>query len=126
MSEDDPSGPGRPRRGPVVRPYAITGGRARPTHDDDLEVEALVSTTLTGEVTAYLTYEQRGIIRLCQEVRSVAELSAGMEMPLGVVRVLVTDMADEGLVTIHRPSELLGDHPDLSTLERVLSSLRSL
>ena len=27
-----------------VRPYAMTGGRTRPTHDD-LEIEALVSTT---------------------------------------------------------------------------------
>ena len=33
-----------------VRPYAMTGGRTRPTHDD-LEIETLVSTTSTGEQT---------------------------------------------------------------------------
>jgi hypothetical protein len=125
MSGDDPHGYGRPRQGPVVRPYAITGGRARP-RNHDLEVEALVSTTYQGELAPYLSWERRSIIRLCQEVQSVAEISARMEMPLGVARVLVADMADEGLVTLHRPSELIGDHPDLSLLERVLYGLRNI
>lgn len=125
MSGDDPHGYGRRRQGPVVRPYAITGGRARP-RNDDLEVEALVSTTYQGELAPYLSWERRNIIRLCQEVQSVAEISARMEMPLGVARVLVADMADEGLVTVHRPSELIGDHPNLSLLERVLYGLRNI
>jgi hypothetical protein len=125
MSADDPHGLGRPRQGPVVRPYAITGGRAR-SRNDNLEVEALVSTTFTGEIVPYLSWERRTIIRLCQDVQSVAEISARMEMPLGVARVLIADMADEGLVTVHRPSELIGDHPDLSLLERVLYGLRNI
>jgi hypothetical protein len=125
MSGDDPHGLGRPRQGPVVRPYAITGGRARPRHDD-LEVETLVSTTLTGKIVPYLSYERRAIIRLCQDVQSLAEISARLDMPLGVARVLVTDMADEGLVAVHRPSVLMGDHPDLSLLERVLYGLRNI
>jgi hypothetical protein len=125
MSGDDPHGLGRPRQGPVVRPYAITGGRARP-RNDDLEVEALVSSTYQGELAPYLSWERRTIIRFCQEVQSVAEISARMEMPLGVARVLIADMADERLVTIHRPSELIGDHPDLSLLERVLYGLRNI
>lgn len=125
MSGDDPHGLGRPRQGPVVRPYAITGGRARP-RNDDLEVEALVSSTYQGELAPYLSWERRTIIRFCQEVQSVAEISARMEMPLGVARVVIADMADERLVTIHRPSELIGDHPDLSLLERVLYGLRNI
>jgi hypothetical protein len=125
MSGDDPHGLGRPRQGPVVRPYAITGGRARP-RNDDLEVEALVSSAYQGELAPYLSWERRTIIRFCQEVQSVAEISARMEMPLGVARVLIADMADERLVTIHRPSELIGDHPDLSLLERVLYGLRNI
>jgi hypothetical protein len=125
MSADDPHGHGGARHGPVVRPYAITGGRARPRHRD-LEVEALVSTAWRGEPARYLTYERRGIIRLCQEVLSVAEIAARMEMPLGVARVLVADMADEQLVNVHRPSELVGGQPNLGLLERVLYGLRSL
>jgi hypothetical protein len=125
MSGDDPHGVGRPRQGPVVRPYAITGGRARPRHDD-LEVEALISSSYQGELAPYLSYERRAIIRLCQEVQSLAEISARLEVPLGVARVLIADMADERLVTIHRPSELIGEHPDLSLLERVLYGLRNI
>jgi hypothetical protein len=59
-------------------------------------------------------------------VLSFAEISARLEMPLGVARVMSADMADEGLVTIHRPSELIGSHPDLSLLERVLYGLRNI
>jgi Protein of unknown function (DUF742) len=125
MSGDDPHGHGRPRQGPVVRPYAITGGRARSRHDD-LEVEALVSTTYQGDLAPYLSYERRAIIRLCQEVQSVAEVSARMGIPLGVARLLIGEMADEGLVTVHRPTELIGDHPDLGLLERVLYGLRNI
>jgi hypothetical protein len=123
MIGDDPHGSGRRRKGPVVRPYAITGGRARP-RNQDLEVEALISSSARAETTRYLSYEKRTIIRLCQDVQSLAEISARLEMPLGVARVMVADLADEGLVKVHRPSELIGSHPDLSLLERVLYGLR--
>jgi Protein of unknown function (DUF742) len=119
----DPNGSGRGRKGPVVRPYAITGGRARP-RNQDLEVEALISSSARAETTRYLSYEKRTIIRLCQRVQSLAEISARLEMPIGVARVMVGDLADEGLVKVHRPSELIGSHPDLSLLERVLYGLR--
>jgi hypothetical protein len=107
-----------------VRPYAMTGGRTRPTHDD-LEIEALVSTTSTGEQTPKLTVEQRAIAALCREVLSIAEVSSQLHLPLGVVRVLVGDMADEHLVMVHRPAHA-GDRPDLALLERVLYGLRTI
>jgi len=113
--------PGRDRR--RVRPYAMTGGRTRPTHDD-LEIEALVSTTSTGERTPKLTVEQRAIAALCHELLSIAEVSAQLRLPLGVIRVLVGDMADEHLVIVYRPA-YAGDRPDLALLERVLHGLRA-
>ena len=125
MSLDDPHGLGRARKGPVVRPYAITGGRARP-RSRDLEVEALVRTANTGEQAPYLDYERRSIVRLCREIQSVAEIAARLEMPLGVARVLVADMAAEHLLSVHRPSEIIGDHPNLGLLGRVLDGLRNL
>jgi hypothetical protein len=66
-----------PRR---VRPYAMTGGRTRPTHDD-LEIETLVSTTSTREQTPKLTVEQRAIAALCHEILSIAEVSARLHLP---------------------------------------------
>jgi len=113
--------PGLDRR--RVRPYAMTGGRTRPTHDD-LEIEALVSTTSVGERTPKLTVEQRAIAALCHELLSIAEVSAQLRLPLGVIRVLVGDMADEHLVIVYRPA-YAGDRPDLALLERVLHGLRT-
>ncbi|HSO55540.1 MAG TPA: DUF742 domain-containing protein [Actinomycetes bacterium] len=107
-----------------VRPYAMTGGRTRPTHDD-LAIETLVATTSTGEQTPKLTVEQRAIAALCHDVLSIAEVSAHLHLPLGVVRVLVGDMADEHLVMVHRPAHA-GDRPDLAMLERVLYGLRTI
>jgi hypothetical protein len=119
-SRDEQSAPD-PRR---VRPYAMTGGRTRPTHED-LEIETLVSTTSTGEQTPKLTVEQRSIAALCHDILSIAEVSAQLHLPLGVVRVLVGDMADEHLVMVHRPAHA-GDRPDLALLERVLYGLHTI
>ncbi|KAA9372868.1 MULTISPECIES: DUF742 domain-containing protein, partial [Microbispora] len=62
---------------------------------------------------------------LCRQVRSVAEVSALLRIPLGVVRVVIADMAAEGLVHVHQP-QLEAGKPDLNLLERVLSGLRRL
>ena len=118
--EDRPQEPGR-----LVRPYYMTGGRAtRPGHTD-LEIEALVSTTALGERAPQLTVEQRAIAALCRGILSIAEISARLDLPLGVTRVLVGDMADEGMVMVHRPAQG-SDRPDLALLERVLYGLRSI
>ena len=77
----------RQEPGRLVRPYYMTGGRGRPTQDD-LEIEALVSTTAMGERSPKLTVEQRAIIALCRDLLSVAEVSARLDLPLGVTRVL--------------------------------------
>jgi hypothetical protein len=108
----------------LVPPYAITGGRAWPVlAPEDLELESLVSTTSLGETSApTLTPEQRGIVLLCRDVLSIAEVSAHLDVPIGVARVLVGDMAAEGLVTLHRPAGP-GIRPGLALLERVLYGL---
>src|SRR6266508_1827344 len=117
---DDQPGPGRRR----VRPYAMTGGRTRPAHDI-LEIEALVSSTASGEQTPKLTVEQRAIAALCRDLLSIAEIAARLHLPLGVIRVLVGDMADERLVIVYRPAQA-GDRPDRALLQRVLYGLRTI
>jgi hypothetical protein len=101
----------------------MTGGRTHPTHDD-LEIEALVSTTSVGERTPKLTVEQRAIAAVCHDLLSIAEVSARLHLPLGVIRVLVDDMADEHLVIVYRPAHA-GGRPDLALLERVLYGLQT-
>lgn len=69
--------------GPVVRPYAVTGGRTRPA-DASLELVALVSTTAHGSWLApRLDPEKQAIAALCREIQSIAEISARLGLPLG-------------------------------------------
>jgi hypothetical protein len=122
MEIDDWSDPTR-----LVPPYAMTGGRARPVlAPEELELESLVSTTSLGETSVpALTPEQQSIVLLCRDILSIAEVSAHLDVPVGVARVLVGDMAAEGLVSIHRPSSAEAQ-PDLALLQRVLAGLRAM
>lgn len=109
----------------LVRAYTVTRGRTHSTYDD-LELETLVSTTARGEASvASLDLEERAIILLCRDVLSIAEISASLDRPLGVAKVLVGDMADQLLVIVHRPVSSAA-RPDLALLERVLNGLRAI
>ncbi|MFF8964680.1 DUF742 domain-containing protein [Streptomyces globisporus] len=119
--------PDRPAaHNPLVRPYAMTGGRTRPRYQ--LAIEALVSTTADPARLQGQLPEHQRICRLCIEIKSVAEISALLSIPLGVARILVADLAEAGLVAIHQPGgdEAAGGQPDVTLLERVLSGLRKL
>jgi hypothetical protein len=108
----------------LVRPYAVTGGRTRPR--TQLEIEAMVAAAhYEARDLSVLSPECQAILGLCRDWRSVAEISAVLRMPLGVARILIADMAVEGLVRIHQLDHEQG-RPDLNLLERVLSGLRKL
>ena len=50
-----------------------------------------------------------------------------MQLPLGVARVIVADMASDGLVAVYEPASLEdNDAVGTELLERVLSGLRRL
>lgn len=116
------SGAGADDDVPLARPYSRTGGRTRPAHD--LPLEALVATVVVDGDD--LQPEHRQIADLCRTTRSVAEVSALLRLPLGVVRVLISDMASEGLVVVHPVHSAVGATPDTEFLERVLSGLQRL
>jgi hypothetical protein len=118
--------PSRNTHNPLVRPYAMTGGRTRPRYQ--LAIEALVSTTAEPSRLQGQLPEHQRICQLCFEIKSVAEISALLSIPLGVARILVADLAEAGLVAIHQPGgdETAGGQPDVTLLERVLSGLRKL
>jgi Protein of unknown function (DUF742) len=108
----------------LVRPYAVTGGRTRPR--TQLEIEAMVAAAhYEARDLSVLSPECQAILGFCRDWRSVAEVSAVLRMPLGVARILIADMAVEGLVRIHQLDHAQG-RPDLNLLERVLSGLRKL
>jgi hypothetical protein len=114
----------------TVRPYAVTGGRVKSR--SDLPLEALVelvpgavaSTGLTPERRAILHHASAGFI-------SIAELSALLHMPLGVVRILVSDLSDQQFVRVHTSQPMdaaTGESPalSLSVLESVLNGISAL
>jgi Protein of unknown function (DUF742) len=108
----------------LVRPYAVTGGRTKPA--TQLEIEAMVAAAhYEARDLSVLSPECQAILGFCRDWRSVAEISAVLRMPLGVARILIADMAVEGLVRIHQLDHAQG-RPDLNLLERVLSGLRKL
>jgi|SRR5215467_4330154 len=108
----------------LVRPYAVTGGRTKPSYQ--LQIEAMVSAShYEARDLSILSPECQSILGYCRDWRSVAEISAVLRIPLGVARVLIGDMAMEGLVRVHQADHASG-RPDLNLLERVLSGLRKL
>ena len=108
----------------LVRPYAVTKGRTRPLYH--LEIEAMVAAARYEAVDrSRLGPECEAILGFCRDWRSVAEVSAVLRLPLGVARILITDMAAEGLVRIHQLDHDQG-RPDVGLLERVLSGIRRL
>ncbi|MFF3001146.1 DUF742 domain-containing protein [Streptomyces sp. NPDC057950] len=115
-----------PKPSGLVRPYAMTGGRTRPSYE--LAIEALVSTAASLAKVRGQPPESYRICVLCQEVKSIAEISALLSVPLGVTRILVGDLAQAGLVVVHqtRGDDGTGGQPNVTLLEKVLSGLRRL
>ncbi|MGH4029235.1 DUF742 domain-containing protein [Actinomycetota bacterium Odt1-20B] len=108
------------------RPYALTGGRTE--GQLPLAVEALITTVRAHAAPAALAVaglgpEHRGILGRCTVPTSVAEVSAVLNVPLGVARVLVSDLAVQGFVTINQPAD---GQPTAALMERVLGGLRRL
>ncbi|GAB1334452.1 DUF742 domain-containing protein [Streptomyces sp. E-15] len=115
--------------GPVVRPYAMTRGRTMSAGQHRLDVIAVVVTEPDAgdpETDPTLSPEHVDIVGLCRdEPQSVAELAAELDLPIGVVRVLIGDLVHAELVHVTRPvppAEL----PDESILRDVINGLRAL
>ena len=116
--------------GPLVRPYAMTGGRTRsgPTgvRFDLIALVTLDKGTPAMDDDTALGPEHRALIDLCRtETQSVAELSAGTDLPVGVVRVLLGDLLELGRVTVSRPVPP-AQLPDERILREVIEGLRAL
>jgi DNA-binding transcriptional ArsR family regulator len=91
--------------GPIVRLYAMTGGRAGAT-DREFTVSTMVTRAGDRTVGVDLPEEKTAILRLCAEALSVAEIAAHLSLPLSTVGVLLGDLRRAGLVrTPEQPAE---------------------
>lgn len=115
--------------GPLVRPYAVTGGRTHPGPTGvRFDLIALVTLDPAAPSTddTGLGPEHRVLVDLCRtETQSVAELAAGSDLPVGVVRVLLGDLLELGRVTVSRPVPP-AQLPDERILREVVEGLRAL
>ncbi|MFC7340997.1 DUF742 domain-containing protein [Saccharopolyspora griseoalba] len=107
-----------------IRPYAWTGGRTRSNRA--LELETLVSVSEMCRPERLRRTEHHTIAEICKHPRSLAEVGALLAVPLGVAKVLVSDMADLGLITVHETVSDSSSSSHFLLMERVLSGLRRL
>jgi hypothetical protein len=114
------------REASLVRPYTLTAGRART--DVDLPLEAPIQTLQAGLAHRWPPNDARGkIIQLCVKSPSVAEISARLDLPVGVARVLVGDLVLSGYLRVHRTlteHSTRDEHHEL--IGRTLRGLRAL
>ncbi|WP_406458286.1 DUF742 domain-containing protein [Streptomyces sp. NBC_00876] len=116
--------------GPLVRPYAMTGGRTEPgpggAHFDLIALVTFDDTVSGSTEDGLLGPEHRTLLSLCRtETQSVAELSADADLPVGVVRVLLGDLLESGYVKVSRPVPP-AQLPDERILREVINGLRAL
>ncbi|MCP2342120.1 DUF742 domain-containing protein [Actinomadura rupiterrae] len=110
--------------GPVVRPYTLTRGRTR-TDGIDLDVVTLVVAIQPQVNAARVDDASARLLRVCEHPLSVAEAAAGVGLPLRVVKVLLADLIQQGLIlrTLDQPAAA---GPDITILREVLHGLRAL
>jgi len=114
--------------GPVVRPYALTGGRTEPAGDMVLDLIAVIAAAGPAPGRAELAKlipEQRKLLRLCRTPVTVADAAADMGLPLGVVRVLLADLIQQGMIAV-LPRQAARQQASAELLKEVLDGLRSL
>jgi hypothetical protein len=109
--------------GPLVRSFALTGGRAHPKNDAIDLLTYVVATDSAEVMRRQLHPEQQAIIDRARVPASVAEIASYVDLPVGVVRVLLSDLAERNAIAMvdSQPSE-----PDDELLQAVINGLQSL
>lgn len=104
-----------------VRPFMITGGR---TVGDagNLPIETMVRANADAQIIPTRSNAHLGVLQLCQEAQSIAEIAAMQSVPIGVVRVLVADLTASG----HVESFATAVTDDVSVVRRLLDGIRAL
>ncbi len=114
--------------GPVVRPYAVTGGRTEPADGEVLDLLAVVVASGLAEADddpLRRTPEHRKILGLCQRPVTVADVASDTGLPVGVIRVLLADLILRGAISVVRQRPA-GQAPGRDVLKEILNGLRAL
>ncbi|MBO0830909.1 MAG: DUF742 domain-containing protein [Actinobacteria bacterium] len=111
--------------GPFVRPYAITRGRTSPADGSFIGlIDIVVAVSMLPQAAMTLGPEHREILARCQSPVAVVDLASDIDLPIGVVRVLVSDLRESGCVRIFGSQQRPATNQRL--LQEVLDGLRTL
>jgi Protein of unknown function (DUF742) len=112
--------------GPVVRLYALTQGRTRPAGKSSLDLIDVVVAANPGTAGGLRPGpEHRKLLRLSHRPVPVVDLASETGLPIGVVRVLLGDLSQHGLIRVYTPAER-GSANDERLLRKVLDGLHAL
>jgi Protein of unknown function (DUF742) len=112
--------------GPVVRPYALTRGRTRHSGEAFDLVATVVATQARITDAEGLGPEHFSVFQLAQAPTTVVDIASDVDLPLGVVRILLADLRELGLVMVQAPVPMKTHQVDRDTLREVLHGLRGL
>jgi hypothetical protein len=112
--------------GPVVRPYALTGGRTRHSGEAFDLVATVTATQVRVADLGGLGPEHFSVLQLAQVPATVVDIASDVDLPLGVVRILLADLRELGLVLIQAPVSMKARQVDRNMLREVLHGLRGL
>ncbi|MFF5146813.1 DUF742 domain-containing protein [Streptomyces sp. NPDC013157] len=117
--------------GSLVRPYTVTRGRTEPSGKHTIDLMSQVTAVDRGEDAdrPEVDHARAALLALVRRGgRPVVELAADADLPLTVVRVLLADLAEAGLVRIREPRrvEPTGPAADPELLKVIVERLREL
>ena len=107
-----------------LRPFVLTAGHVIGAEKSLAPETQIISTDYGYAKRGILHFERRDIVSLCVIPQSVAEICAKLSLHLGVVRILVGNLAGDGYLSIHVPNE--DSTHSIDTSMRVLNGLRAI
>jgi hypothetical protein len=108
--------------GPLVRPYALTAGRSAELREELDLITAIVAARPASTLDDELGWECSRIMSMCQRPLSVAEIASQLKLPVGIVRVLLSDLLLRGLLYKRSAAST----PNKDAFKAVINGLRSL
>ncbi|WP_406433528.1 DUF742 domain-containing protein [Streptomyces sp. NBC_00631] len=115
--------------GSLVRPYTVTRGRTEPSGRHTIDLMSQVTAVDADPAQPDVDHARAALLALVRRAaRPVVELAADADLPLTVVRVLLGDLAEAGLVRIDPPRrvEPAGPAADPELLKEIVERLREL
>ena len=112
--------------GPFIRPYAVTRGRTAPAEGARIGLIDLV--VAVPEVPPAddpgLGPGHREVLARCRRSVTVADLAADVNLPIGVIQVLLGDLTEHGMVRVVATPK--GHLTNRQLLSAVLDGLKAL